>query len=698
METVSGGGPAAPARSPAGSSADLRDGGDPPVRPLHDAPVARRVATVLSAGAILLALLWAAALSTWIDRLIRAVDWPSWLADGANAIGLGFLHDQLSWFYNNIYVTQIIVLVLGAATAVILLRNPWRGREVRTRVPAPDMVLASLAMGVSLWLAWRFPVLDEDAFYHPTEVLIIGGLLVPLVIEALRRASGPSLFLVVLGFVVYALLGDMIPGALQAKTQDVGDLVSQLGLDTTMMLGRPLVIGVVIVLPFIFFGQLLLRSGGADFFADLAAALMGRRRGGSAKVAVTASAFFGSISGSAVSNVASTGVVTIPMMRRGGYSPQAAGAIESVASTGGQLTPPVMGAAAFLMAELLRAPYQDIVVAAILPAALFYLALFVHVDLIAGRRGIRPLEAAEVPRLGTVLRQGGFLLFPFVVLIAVLFGLNENAETAALAACLVLAISGSIRGYGGHRLNWRQLGLAVRDAGYLGLTIVVITAAAGIVIGLLDKTELGFGLTLLLVELGKSHLLILLGLTAIVCIVLGMGMPTTGVYFLVASIAAKPLVDLGVLPIAAHMFVFYYGMLSMITPPVAIAAFTAANLSGAPPMATAWMSVRLGWPAYVIPFLFVLSPTLLLQGETGEVLLSLGTAAVGVWAITAAVAGFLSRALELPLRAALAIGGIALVLPANAVASGNWLNLAGAVLVLGTVAWLVAGQRRQATG
>ncbi len=690
--TPAGAGASPPENQPADQSDDQHD--HQPGAGLADDPLTRRVAAVLSAGALIIALLWASSLPTWLSRFGDLPDWLGWLHWIAEIPKITGLTD----FYNGLYVTQVIIVVLGTACATLLLSKPWAGKAPRQRTPWPDWILALLVFGASLWLAWRFPVLDEDAFYHPVEVLILGVILVPLVIEALRRATGLSLFLVVMGFLVYALLGHLLPGTLKAKALEIGDLVSQLGLDTTMMLGRPLVIGVTVVLPFIFFGQLLLRAGGSDFFADFAAALMGRRRGGSAKVAVTASAMFGSISGSAVSNVASTGVVTIPMMRRGGYSPREAGAIEAVASTGGQLTPPVMGAAAFLMAEFLGVPYQDIVLAAIIPAALFYAALYIHVDLIAGRKGIQPLAPEDIPRLTSVLRRGGFLILPFAVLILVLFGLNETAEAAALAACLALIVVSQIWRYGDFRLDARQIGQAVMGASRLGLTIIVITAAAGIVIGLLDKTEGGFGLTLLLVQVGEANLGMLLILTAVVCIILGMGMPTTGVYFLVASIATPPLIKLQVPDIAAHMFVLYYGMLSMITPPVAIAAFTAANLAGTGPMATAWTAVRFGWPAYVIPFLFVLSPSLLMNGDLFSIALAVVTAVAGVGALTAAIAGFFITRLSFAMRMAMAVAGAALVIPHDGFASAAWVNLAGVALLVAGVAMLVVNSRPRPAG
>ncbi len=594
----------------------------------------------------------------------------AWAADLPRLTGL-----------SSLYTEQMIAVVLGAANALIFLRRPFRRNRPRPSAPVLDRALAAASLAAGLWLAVRFPVLTEDAFYHPDEVLIVSLVLVPLTVEALRRATGPSLVLVVAAFILYGLFGDIFEGKLQARTMTVAETIRYVGLDSTAMLGRPIAIGVTIVTVFILLGRLLLLSGGSDFFTDIAAALMGRSRGGAAKIAVTASALFGSISGSAVSNVASTGVITIPLMRRGGYSARAAGAIEAVASTGGQLTPPIMGAAAFLMAEFLQAPYQDIVVAAILPALLFYVALFIHTDLEAARTGVTALEPEQIPRARTVLAGGWFLVVPFAVLIVVLFSLNQPAETAALAACASLTGIALLFGYGTRRLTPVAIVAALRDTGYAVVDIVAITAAAGIVIGILDRSGLSFGLGFVLVQFGENNLFLLLVLTAGVSILLGMGMPTTGVYFLLAAIAAPPLIGLGVEPIAAHMYVLYFGMLSMITPPVAIAAFTAANLSGAGPMATAASAVRFGWPAYVVPFLFVLSPTLLMQGEAGDILLAAATAMLGVAAATAALAGYALKPLHPAERLILGAAGLALLLPPAAFAGAGWINLAGGALL-----------------
>ena len=272
----------------------------------------------------------------------------------------------------------------------------------------------------------------------------------------------------------------------------------------------------------------------------------------------------------------------------------------------------------------------------------------------------------------------------FAVLIVVLFSLNQPAETAALAACASLAAIALFVGYGARRLTPAAILTAFRDTGYMVVDIVAITAAAGIIIGILDRSGLSFGLGFVLVQFGENSLFLLLLLTAGVSILLGMGMPTTGVYFLLAALAAPPLIKLGVEPIAAHMYVLYFGMLSMITPPVAIAAFTAANLSGAGPMATALSAVRFGWPAYVVPFLFVLSPTLLMQGDTVSVLLAAVTAVLGVAAVTGALAGYALKPLGPAARLAIGVAGLALLLPPEAFAEAGWINLAGgAVLALG---------------
>ena len=449
------------------------------------------------------------------------------------------------------------------------------------------------------------------------------------------------------------------------------------------MLGLPLMVATTIVIAFVFFGSLLFASGGSAFFTDIALTLMGRYRGGSAKIAVTASCLFGMISGSAVSNVASVGVITIPLMRRGGYPAQVAAAIEAVASTGGQLMPPVMGAAAFLMAEFLQVPYKDVAIAAALPALLYYYALFIQADLLAAKSGLTSFEGPDIPPLSQVLKQGWHFMLPFGMLIFGLFWLNWLPEKAALAGAGVLVVTGTTLGYGDKRLKLSDVVDALRTTGIAALDLLMITAAAGFIIGVLNITGLSFSLTLLLVQVGSNSLLLLLILAALVSIILGMGMPTVGVYVLLAALVAPAMVKIGLSPMASHMFVMYFGMMSMITPPVALAAYAAASLANTDPMKTGWVAVRFGWIAFIIPFLFIRAPSLLLEGTLASVLTALVTALAGVWLICAAIAGYAVRPLSTPMRLGFGLAGLLLFIPAETIHHGEWTDIIG--LALGAV-------------
>ncbi len=588
---------------------------------------------------------------------------------------------------------QVLAAALSFSLALVFLSLSPSGRPQRS-VAWFDTLLAVLGLAAGLYLSARFPILSQERFYRPVETTIIGGILIVLVTEALRRSAGWSLFFVLAAFFGYALFADLVPQPLQGRPIAPDRFFSLLGIDATALLGIPLAVIAGIVIAFVFFGQLLLQSGGSDFFTDLASSLMGRTRGGAAKIAVIASGFFGSISGSAVANVVSTGVVTIPLMRRSGYSAPVAGAIEAVASTGGQLMPPIMGAAAFLMAELLATPYQEVVIAATVPALLYYTSVFVQADLEAARKGIEPVPQEQVPRRLEVLRKGWYFLVPFVVLLTALFQLNAPAEKAALYGAVAIAVLGMLLSYNGKRLSLPLLISSLAATGAASVEIVIIGAAAGLIIGVLDATGLSFGLTLLLVEVGQQNLILLLALTAVIGIILGMGMPTTASYFLLATLAAPPIIKLGVEPMAAHLFVLFFGMMSMITPPVALAAFTAAKLAEASPMRTAVAACRFGWPAFIIPFLFVLAPSLLLRGHPIDIVRAVATAVIGIGLTSAAFSGYLMGHLGPVKRIVLAVGGLALLMPARAFAGAPMVEAAGALVC--TV--MIAVQFRQRAG
>ena len=575
-----------------------------------------------------------------------------------------------------LYTEQFLSAMLALALPVVFLNVPAvKGRT--GPVPWYDILAAISGFAALAYVAAVYPRLANELVYQPLDALIVSAVILGLIIEGLRRSVGKVLVGVILVFIAYALWGHHIPGKLVGRSVETTTVIINLALDPQALLGTPMIIATTVVIAFLLLGQILFASGGSAFFTGIAMALMGGYRGGGAKIAVTASGLFGSISGSAVSNVLSTGVITIPLMRESGYSAESAGAIEAVASTGGQLMPPLMGASAFVMAEFLEIPYADVVLAALVPAVLYYFALFVVADLEAARTGITKIDRGALPAAGKVLRAGWFFPLPFGFLIYALFVLNLRPETAALYSALVLLICAAIFGYEGKRISPSGLLGALRDTGLAAVELILIVAAAGLVIGVLNLSGLSFGLTLSLVQLGGGNLFVLLGLAAVICIVLGMGMPTLGVYVLVAALVAPALVEVGVDIVAAHMFVLYFGMMSMITPPVAIAAFAAASLTRADPMRTGYAAVKFGWLAYVIPFLFVLSPTLILKGETGAIVLAVTTALVGVWLVSVAVAGYATRPLNGVMRLAFAVCGLAALMPAGAFSGGHWVDIAG---------------------
>ncbi len=577
-----------------------------------------------------------------------------------------------------LFVQQYMLFVLGLVLALVYLTLPFRRGTARPRAPLYDCLAAATSVVVYTVLAWRYPVLSEEVFFHMGEGFTLGAIILVLTIEGLRRATGWPLVSVALGFILYGLAGHLIPGQFNGRYVPYDEFFAYLAIDPNALPGVPLIVGATIVIAFVFFGQLLKYAGGSLFFTDLSMALMGSFRGGSAKISIVASSLFGAISGSAVSNVVSTGVITIPLMRQGGYTARRAAAIEAVASTGGQLMPPIMGAAAFLMAEFIQAPYTDVVLAATIPAVLYYLTVFIQADLDAAQAGIDPVPVDERPPLLQTLRSGWHFLLPFAVLISALFIYNQPPERAALYGALAIAVGGLVRGYNGKLMKLSALWDSVRDTGKAVLDILLIVAAAGIVIGALNVTGLSFSLTLTLVQLGGDNLVVLLLVSAAIGIVLGMGMPTVGVYVLLATLIAPALVQAGVSLIAAHMFVLYFGMLSMITPPIALAAFTAAGLAKADPMRTGLEAVRYGWSAYIVPFVFVFSPELLMQGDAAAIILALARAAFAVWLVSLGAVGYFRSPIGKASRLLFVVAGLLLLAPAAILpGAAIWLTFAG---------------------
>ncbi len=579
-----------------------------------------------------------------------------------------------------VFREQYLGLLLALALPSIFLSTPAK-RGLQDRVPWYDWLLAAAGLAVGGYVAVYYPsVADRLAILTPDK-WILGFLAVLLVVEAVRRTAGLTMMGVVVAFLLYARFADLLPGPFAGTPARWERLFTYLYLDLNGLLGTPLAVASTVVLGFVLMGQVLFATGGANFLGDFALAVVGRFRGGPAKMAVVASSLFGNISGSAVANVAVDGPITIPMMKRAGYPAHVAAAVEATASTGGQIMPPVMGAAAFLMAEFLGVPYAQVALAAVIPALLYYACLFFQVDLEAARLGLRGLPRDQLPRLREVLPRGTVFGVALGSVVLGLYALHLQAEDVGVVAAGLAAAAAVVLRVRG----WRVVDV-LEQTGRAMLGLVAVTAAAGLIIGVLQYTGLGFRLAMLLIELAGRNLLVLLVLTAVVGMVLGMGMPTVAVYVLLAALVAPALVQLGVPALAAHLFVFYFGMLSMITPPVCLATYTAASIGGCDFWQAGVAGMRLAAAAYVVPFLFALEPALIGRGELWRVLLATGTALVGCWLVAASLVGYWLRPLSGVERALLAVCALAVLTPETGqVAVFSWqlevAGLLGAVLL-----------------
>jgi len=513
---------------------------------------------------------------------------------------------------------------LGAAILASFLRYPYPGSLRWAGLPAGLLGLAAWAYMGAHHGVWLIDI--EGA----TPAKVVPGLIALLVLlEAARKACGRSIAILVWLLLLYGLVGHLLPPPFESANRSSEQLVLYIYNDTNGVPGLVLNIIATLVLAFIVFGKLMELGGATQLFTDLSLSAMGHRRGGPAKVAIVASASFGMVSGSTVGNIMSTGVVTIPLMKRSGFPAHEAAAVEAVASNGGQLAPPVMGVTAFLIAEFLQMDYVDVAIAAAVPALFYFVCLFIQVDLIALRRGLLGVSRAELPRAGPALRSGWMLLLPVGVLLYFLFFAGFTPAMAAMlsAATLLVMWVARLRRLPSRR-EWADL---VFGCGDNMLPLLLIGAAAGVVIGVMNLTGLGFSISLVLNTIGQSFgLFVMLFITAMLAIVLGMGMPTAAVYVVLSIILAPAIIKFGATPLAAHLFIFYFGMLSFLTPPVAVASYVAAGLANASMWRTGWMGLKLSAIAYLLPFLWIVNPALILDGSPLAVALVLTTVLGGV--------------------------------------------------------------------
>lgn len=547
-----------------------------------------------------------------------------------------------------LYTEQFLALVIGVCTTTVLLEP---GAGTPALIGWAKAAFALVVLALFAYVAVHYPQLQLSLATAPPAAVALGIVMIAGVLEGTRRKTGPFLPILVFLLIGFAFVGPHLPDAFETRPVSFSRLVVYLGLDTNALFGKILAIASIVVVPFIVFGYLLNAFGGSAFFSGLAMALVGRFRGGPAKVSVVGSAAFGMVSGSAVANVVAVGSVSIPMMARAGYARHVAAAIEAVSSTGGQLMPPIMGASAFLMAELLEIPYQTVVVAAILPALFFYVALFLAVDFEARRLDIAAGSSQDAAADQSVRRIGGWqFLIPVAVLLYLLFVEKRTAEYAGLYSVIALIAVHLVFPFRDFVAKCRSVVDALLQSMAAISDIILIAATAGLIIGVLNVTGISFALTLQMLAISQNSLVLLLLLTAMLCIALGLGMPTVGVYVLLATLAAPALVELTIEPLAAHFYVLYFGMLSMITPPIAIASFAAATVAGTNPWKTSFASLRVGAGVYLIPVAFVLQPELLFIGDLADTAIAAVRLLISVALLTAVVVGHAARPISAPAR------------------------------------------------
>ncbi len=579
-----------------------------------------------------------------------------------------------------IYSQQFLGLVFALVAAIVFITIPPVSKRDPKRLPWYDLVLATLGLLCGFYVMIWYPYVADRIQFPSFDKYFLGTIAIFLVLEATRRLYGPVMVIITLAFILYARFADLFPGVLKTRGIRWTHLAGNLFLGNNAMFGFSMEVICTVVLAFIIFGGLLFAVGGGTLFTDFAIATMGRFRGGPAKVSVLASAMFGTISGSAIANVAVDGWITIPLMKNIGYRPAVASAVEATASTGGIIMPPVMGAVAFIMAEFLQIPYRQVALAALIPALLYYGSLLIQVDLEAARTGMKGLSGDQLPKVGAILRQGWIFLLPLAGLLFTLLVLYWQPAKSAIASSILAVIIGATF-FKYRSLRWwlRELAKTGRSIAEIG----VIGALVGLIIASCDLTGLGFSLSLILFKIGKANILLFLIVTAMMSLILGMGLPGIAIYIMQVALIVPAMVKMGIEPIAAHFFIMYFGVFSMITPPVALAAMAAAAIGNADLWETGWEAVKLSIIAFIVPFMFVFSPTLLFQGDPWLILINAVTAAMGVIAIGVGLRGFFFSTVGSLGRTLLILSALSLILPVGVFPLAWAVNLLGGIVTLG---------------
>ncbi len=550
---------------------------------------------------------------------------------------------------------------LSFAMALVFLLYPTRKSWSREHLHLIDGILAIVAAALPLYIVFYYQDLVLRSGIPTLSDVIIGALGVLMVLEAARRVVGWPIVTIAVLFIAYALAGPYIPGVFAHRGVTLSQLSAHLYFTTEGVFGIPLGVSATFIFLFILFAAYLEKTGLGKFFIDLANAVAGWARGGPAKVAVLSSALMGTVSGSSVANVAGTGSLTIPMMKKLGYKPEFAGGVEAAASTGGQLMPPIMGAAAFLMAEFVGIPYIEVAKAAIIPALLYFTGVMLVVHLEAKKEGLEGLPRDQLPRIKKVLVERGHLALPLIAVVYLLVA-GYTPMRAALWAIGLTILSSMLRA--STRISVRDIIKGLEDGARSALGVVIACATAGVIIGVVTKTGLGLKLGSVLIDLAGGFLLPTLFFTMITSLLLGMGVPTTANYVITSTIAAPIILQLGVPALAAHMFAFYFGIIADVTPPVALAAFAGAGIARSDPLMTGVNAFKLAIAAFLIPYIFVMSPSMLMiDTNIAQVLQIIVTSLLGMLGIAAAVTGYFINHAKWYERIIFFVGGLLMIDP-----------------------------------
>jgi TRAP transporter 4TM/12TM fusion protein len=578
---------------------------------------------------------------------------------------------------------------------------PLRAGRCLDHVPWYDVLLFAAATGLALLWAWTARDSAAGGWEYSASSVIEPWMMWSavatwaLVLEALRRAGGTALLVIMGVFSLFPLFSGSMPAPLTATSVSLFDAAAYHVFSRESVLGIPMRAFAELVIGFLVFGTALQYTGAGRFFINFAFSLCGHYRGGAAKVSIFSSGLLGSMSGSVISNVLTTGTMTIPAMKRTGLKPATAAAVEACASTGAVLAPPVMGATAFVMAEFLNIGYAQVALAAAVPALLYYFALFMQIDAIAGRTGLVGLPKDELPRLGQVFREGWYFIFVIILLVVLLLVMKRENWAPWLATGLLLVLN---QLFSPQRWGRREVVAFIEGNGRVFVELVAILAGVGLLVGAFSLTGLTGTLTTELLFIAGNSPLLLMVMGAVTSFVLGMGMTITACYIFLAVLLAPSLIKVGLDPLAVHMFIMYWGMVSFITPPVALAAFAAAPLAGAKPMETGLQAMKIGSIIYFVPFFFLMNPSLVLQGSMADFAMHGVTALIGVALVSCGLQGYLQGvgdlrrcgSLEWPLRVALVLGGLMFVAPGGGLMPLSPLQMTMAAVAVSLPAVLVA--------